>query len=198
MTDFAGRLNDQDADYAELAARASVGFARFRRDPDAGLYDVLDGPTGHDASIRPNQILAVSLTHSALEPEEQAAVVAECGRELLCGMGLRSLCPGEHHYRPVYSGDVPARDSAYHQGPVWGWLLGHYVLAEYRVSGDRCLARERLEALRDHLFDAGLGTVSELFDAAEPHRPRGAPAQAWSVACTLQAWWQVQGSVDST
>ena len=196
MTDFAGRLHDQEADYAELAARVSVGFARYRRDPDAGLYDVLDGPTGHDASIRPNQILAVSLTHSALEPEEQAAVVAECGRELLCGMGLRSLAPGEQDYRAVYSGDVPARDSAYHQGPVWGWLLGHYVLAEYRVSGDRCLARARLEALRDHLFDAGLGTVSEIFDAAEPHRPRGAPAQAWSVACTLQAWWQVQGSVD--
>jgi predicted glycogen debranching enzyme len=195
MTDFAGRLHDQQTDYAQLAARVSVGFARYRRDPDAGLYDVLDGPGGDDASIRPNQILAVSLTHSALEPDEQAAVVAECGRELLCGTGLRSLASGRRDYRAVYSGDVLARDSAYHQGPVWGWLLGHYVMAEYRVSGDPCLARQRLEALRDHLFDAGLGTVSEIFDATEPHRPRGAPAQAWSVACTLQAWWQVQGPV---
>lgn len=195
MTDFAGRLNDPEADYAELAARVSVGFARYRRDVDAGLFDVLDGPAGHDASIRPNQILAVSLTHSALEPEEQAAVVAECGRELLCGMGLRSLAPGARDYRATYSGGVPARDSAYHQGPVWGWLLGHYVMAEYRVSGDRCLATQRLEALRDHLFDAGLGTVSEIFDAAAPHRPRGAPAQAWSVACTLQAWRVVQDTL---
>ena len=195
MTDFAGRLNDPEADYAELAARVSVGFARYRRDVDAGLFDVLDGPAGHDASIRPNQILAVSLTHSALEPEEQAAVVAECGRELLCGMGLRSLAPGERDYRATYSGGVLARDSAYHQGPVWGWLLGHYVMAEYRVSGDRCLATQRLEALRDHLFDAGLGTVSEIFDAAAPHRPRGAPAQAWSVACTLQAWRVVQDTL---
>jgi len=130
---------------------------------------------------------------SALEPEEQAAVVAECGHELLCSPGLRSLAPGERDYRAVYSGDASARDSAYHQGPVWGWLLGHYVIAEYRVTADRCLARQRLEAVRDHLFEAGLGTVSELFDAAPPHRARAAPAQAWSVACTLQAWWQVQG-----
>lgn len=196
MTDFAGRLNDQGADYAELAARVSVGFAAYRRDADAGLYDVLDGPSGHDASIRPNQILAVSLAHSPLEPDEQAAVVAECGRELLCSTGLRSLAPGERDYRAVYSGDAVARDGAYHQGPVWGWLLGHYVMAEYRVSADRRLARRRLEALRDHLSDAGLGTVSEIFDGATPHRPRGAPAQAWSVACTLQAWWQSQGPDD--
>ncbi len=193
MTEFAGRLDERQDDYAELAARVSVGFARYRREEGAGLYDVLDGPSGHDASVRPNQILAVSLAHSALEPEEQAAVVAECGRELLCSFGLRSLAPGERDYRGVYSGDALARDSAYHQGPAWGWLLGHYVMAEYRVSADRCLARCRLEAVRDHLFDAGLGTVSEIFDGAAPHRARGAPAQAWSVACTLQAWWQVQG-----
>jgi 4-alpha-glucanotransferase len=193
MTEFAGRLDGQQDDYAELAARVSVGFARYRRDEDAGLYDVLDGPSGHDASIRPNQILAVSLAHSALEPEEQAAVVAECGRELLCSNGLRSLAAGERDYRAVYRGDVAARDSAYHQGPVWGWLLGHYVMAEYRVSADRCLAGRRLEAVREHLFDAGLGTMSEIFDAAAPHRARGAPAQAWSVACILQAWWQLQG-----
>jgi len=192
MTEFAVRLQEPQDEYAELAARVSVGFARYRRDDDAGLYDVLDGPGGHDASIRPNQILAVSLTHSPLEPEEQAAVVAECGRELLCGPGLRSLAPGDCAYRAAYVGDAAARDSAYHQGPVWGWLLGHYVMAEYSVSGDPCLARQRLEAVRDHLFDAGLGTVSELFDAGAPHRARGAPAQAWSVACTLQAWWQTQ------
>jgi 4-alpha-glucanotransferase len=192
MTDFAARLNDPDAPYAELAARASVGFARYRREDDAGLFDVLDGPAGADASVRPNQILAVSLAHSPLEPAEQAAVVAECGRELLCGTGLRSLAPGEDGYCAVYSGGVSARDGAYHQGPAWAWLLGHYVMAEYRVSADPGLAKRRLETLRDHLFDAGLGTVSEIFDAGQPHRPRGAPAQAWSVACTLQAWWRSQ------
>jgi len=192
MTEFAVCLEAPQDDYAQLAARVSVGFARYRRDDDVGLYDVLDGPGGHDASVRPNQILAVSLKHSPLEPEEQAAVVAECGRELLCGPGLRSLAAGEPGYRAEYSGDPVTRDSAYHQGPAWGWLLGHYVMAEYRVSGDAGLARCRLEAVRDHLFDAGLGTVSEIFDASPPHRARGAPAQAWSVACTLQAWWQSQ------
>ncbi len=192
MTEFAARMNDAASDYAELAALVSVGFARYKRDTDVGLFDVLDGPAGHDARIRPNQILAVSLAHSPLEPEEQAAVVAECGRELLCSTGLRSLAPGESEYRPVYRGDVRARDGAYHQGPVWGWLLGHYVLAEYRVGGDHLLAARRLEAMREHLCDAGLGTVSELFDAVPPHRPRGAPSQAWSVACTLQAWWRLR------
>jgi 4-alpha-glucanotransferase len=111
---------------------------------------------------------------------------------LLCTTGLRSLAAGDPAYRPRYGGDPWTRDGAYHQGPVWGWLLGHYVMAEYRVTGDRLLAARRLEALRGHLLDAGLGTVSELFDGAAPHQPRGAPAQAWSVACTLQGWWQTQ------
>nr|HMQ13759.1 amylo-alpha-1,6-glucosidase [Candidatus Competibacter phosphatis] len=80
----------------------------------------------------------------------------------------------------------------YHQGPVWGWLLGHYALAEYRVHGDAAAAQAWLEPVRDHLFDAGLGTVSEIFDGAPPHHPRGAPAQAWSVACVLEAWQRLE------
>ena len=84
------------------------------------------------------------------------------------------------------------RDSAYHQGPVWAFLLGHYALAEFRVTGDCVAAQARLEPLRDHLFDAGLGTLSEIFDGTAPFTPRGAPSQAWSVACTLEAWWRLE------
>jgi glycogen debranching enzyme len=84
------------------------------------------------------------------------------------------------------------RDGSYHQGPVWAWLLGHFALAEYRVSGDAALAHARLEPIREHLGDAGLGTVSEIFDGAAPHTPRGAPVQAWSVACTLESWWRLE------
>ena len=149
---------------------------------------MLDGPTGNDASTRPNQIFAVSLAHSPLAPEQQAAVVAVCARELLTSHGLRSLSPLHPEYRPQYRGGVWERDASYHQGTVWPWLLGHYAIAEYRVTGNAALAISRLEPLADHLRDAGLGTISEIFDAAAPHHPRGAPSQAWSVACVLNAW----------
>ncbi|MCP5134072.1 MAG: hypothetical protein H6976_10865 [Gammaproteobacteria bacterium] len=88
--------------------------------------------------------------------------------------------------------DVRERDSGYHQGPVWGWLLGHFALAAYRVNSDAAAAQAWLEPIRDHLSDAGLGTVSEIFDGAPPHHPRGAPAQAWSVACVLEAWLRLE------
>ncbi len=100
--------------------------------------------------------------------------------------------PADPDYRPHYRGGVWERDGAYHQGPVWAWLLGHFALAEYRVRGDLALALARLEPIRDHLHDAGLGTVSEIFDGAAPHTPRGAPVQAWSVACVLESWWRLE------
>lgn len=194
MAAFARIVGDDPAPYQALAERAAASFRRFQRPDGQGLYDLIDGPEGDDASIRPNQILAVSLRHSPLTPEQQRRVVAECGRELLTSHGLRSLSPSHPDYRPHYLGDVWSRDGSYHQGPVWGWLLGHYALAEYRVSDDAQLALSRLEPMADHLKDAALGTVSEIFDGAQPHRPRGAPAQAWSVACTLDAWWRLHSA----
>ncbi|MFO1420347.1 MAG: amylo-alpha-1,6-glucosidase [Candidatus Competibacteraceae bacterium] len=115
-----------------------------------------------------------------------------CGRELLTSYGLRSLAPRHAEFRPYYVGDVRERDGGYHQGPVWAWLLGHYALADYRVHGRAEAAQAWLEPIRDHLADAGLGTVSEIFDGAPPHDPRGAPAQAWSVACVLEAWQRLE------
>ena len=85
-------------------------------------------------------------------------------------------------------------DGSYHQGPVWPWLLGHYALAESRVHGDADRAQQRMHALRDHLLDAGMGTVSEILDGAAPHMPRGCPSQAWSVACLLEAWQSLERS----
>ena len=112
--------------------------------------------------------------------------------ELEAANGLRSLAPAHRDYRGLYRGGVWERDGAYHQGPVWAWLLGHYALAEFRVHGDVARARARLAPLADHLADAGLGTVSEIFDGDPPHLPRGCPAQAWSVACTLESWWRLE------
>jgi 4-alpha-glucanotransferase len=191
LEEWAEALGLTDRPYGELAARARQGCQRFVR-PAGGLFDVLDGPDGADPTVRPNQIFAVSLPHSAFARDIRARVVAECGRELLTSYGLRSLASGHPAYRPHYRGGIWERDGAYHQGTVWAWLLGHYALAEYRVHGERVAAQERLAPIADHLLDGGLGTVSEIFDAAAPHEPRGAPAQAWSVACILDAWLRLE------
>ena len=188
MAEFAGMINKPAGKYQKLAAKAKIGFQRFVRSDGSGLADVLDGPDGDDHTLRPNQIFAVSLPASALDLDAQRDVVRVCGQELLTSYGLRSLSASHPEFKPHYQGDVWQRDTSYHQGTVWTFLLGHYVLAEYRVTGDVTQAQARLEPMRDHLFDAALGTVSEIFDGAPPHTPRGAPAQAWSVACILEAW----------
>ncbi|ABA58294.1 Glycogen debranching enzyme [Nitrosococcus oceani ATCC 19707] len=196
LASLAEALGQSDLPYRDLARKTQRGFQRFIRPEGEGLFDVIDGPEGADRAVRPNQILAVSLPHSPLDATAQAGIVRQCGRELLCSYGLRSLSPAHPAYQPHYQGDVWARDGAYHQGTVWAWLLGHYALAHYRVHGDGAAAQNLLAPVGDHLLDAGLGTVSEIFDGAPPHRPRGAPAQAWSVACVLQAWWQLEQTKD--
>jgi 4-alpha-glucanotransferase len=192
MAGFARRLKLPAERYRELAAKAREGFSRFVRQDGDGLNDVIDGPWGDDVTLRPNQIFAVSLPHSPLDAQLQRRVVEVVGRELLTSYGLRSLNPGHADYRPQYRGGVWERDGSYHQGPVWAFLLGHYALAEHRTFGDAAAAQARLDPLRDHLLDAGLGTVSEILDGASAHTPRGAPSQAWSVACTLEAWWKLE------
>lgn len=192
MADFALRLGRSEQPYRDIASAVGDSFKRFKRVDGQGLYDLLDGPTGDDASIRPNQILAVSLPHTALDQATCRDVVQVCGRELLCSYGLRSLSPHDKAFRGHYRGGVADRDGAYHQGTVWAWLLGHYALAEYRVDGDAQAAQQRLAPLADHLWDAGLGSISEIFDGDPPHTAAGTPAQAWSVACTLDAWWRLE------
>ena len=191
MAGFAESLGVAADDYRMLAERAKAGFARFVNPENRGLYDVIDA-SGNDASVRPNQIFAVSLPHSPLSASEQRDVLSVVARELLTSYGLRSLAPSHPAFSMQYDGGVWQRDASYHQGPVWAWLLGHYALAEHRVHGDAARAQRRLLPLRDHLSDAGLGTISEIFDGSPPHVARGAPSQAWSVACTLEAWWRLE------
>jgi 4-alpha-glucanotransferase len=178
--------------YQGMAERARNGFQRFVRPDGAGLFDVIDGPGGDDATTRPNQILAVSLPASPIDADIQRRILDCCGPTLLTSCGLRSLAPGEPGYRGRYGGGVVDRDGSYHQGPVWGWLLGPWALAHYRVHGDAATAQQWLEPIADHLRDAALGQVSEIFDGDAPYHPRGAPAQAWSVACILEAWWRLE------
>jgi len=188
MSGLAQRLGIDAAPWAASAQRVRAGMQRFW-DPSRGyLLDVLDGPAGDDASLRPNQLFAVSLPASAFGADARRAVVDACQRSLATSHGLRSLAPGHPDYRPRYGGDALARDGAYHQGTVWGWLLGPFALAHHRVHGDARQALSFLEPLADHLQAHGVGSIAEIFDGDAPHAPRGCIAQAWSVAETLRAW----------
>jgi predicted glycogen debranching enzyme len=193
MADIAQKIeNPADAqEYSALADLAQRSFNElFWNEEAACLYDVvLDEQK--DASMRPNQILAVSLTHSMLSEVRARAVVKAVERDLFTPYGLRSLSPANSRYRGHYEGDSFARDSSYHQGPVWAWLLGPFVDAYFKVNGNRKKVQDQvrtwLQVFSSHLTEAGLGHVSEIFDGDSPHRPRGCFAQAWSVAEILRA-----------
>ncbi len=193
MADFAARLGQPATDYQRWAGETRASFARFWNPARQCCFDVIDGPRGNDGSLRPNQIFAVALEHSPLSHAQQLMIVNECERALLTPFGLRTLAASEPQYHPRYEGGPAQRDAAYHQGAVWGWLLGPFVIAHYRVHGDQARARALLEGMFANLRSGAVGSLSEIFDAEPPHTPRGCPAQAWTVAETLRAWAFTQG-----
>ncbi len=153
------------------------------------LADVVAGDR-RDTTVRPNQLIALALPFPLLPAGKERSVLEVVEKKLLTPVGLRSLAPGEPGYRPVYAGEGRARDGAYHQGTVWAWLLGPYATALARIRGTagRSRAREIFEGLASHLTEGCVGSLSEIFDAEPPHAPRGAFAQAWSVAEVLRGW----------
>jgi predicted glycogen debranching enzyme len=192
VEEFGRELQDSAfADYcAGIANRLQANFEPvFWNDEDQCLFDVVS-EAGDDASVRPNQVIAVSLRHNLLSRRKTLAVLDTAERELLTRFGLRTLAPSHPQYRHHYEGDVWGRDSAYHQGTVWPWLAGPFFFAKIRNSDDRSQALAQTQAWLDrfssHLEVAGLGQISEIFDADEPHHPRGCIAQAWSVAELLR------------
>jgi glycogen debranching enzyme len=190
LAGFLGARDDRAAgDYAAQAERTRQSFlARFFRPDCRHLADVVDGPAGDDWTLRPNQIFAVALPFPLLEGAAAEPVVEAVGQILLTDCGLRSLDPTDPAYQGAYTGGPGQRDGSYHQGPVWAWLLGPYAEAHYRVYGDRVAALALLQPIEHHLRDAGLGSVSEIFEGDPPHLPRGCIAQAWSVAEILRVW----------
>jgi predicted glycogen debranching enzyme len=180
-------------DLAEHARRARESFnRRFWYEEGGYLYDVVDGEHGDDTCCRPNQVLAIALPHPVLERDRWEPVMQVVRQRLLTPVGLRSLAPGERDYKPRYYGDLRARDAAYHQGTVWAWLIGPYIDAELKLPGaDRARLRELLAGFDQHLEEACVGQISEVFDAEEPFLPRGCVAQAWSVAEVLRCWLKV-------
>jgi predicted glycogen debranching enzyme len=188
MARFARSLRKSSSEYESMALRAREGFRRFWNAQAQYCFDVLDGPQGNDARLRPNQLLAVSLTKRLLSAEQCRAVVDACERELLTPRGLRSLSPHDPEYRGHYGGLPHDRDAAYHQGTVWGWLLGQFVLAHLQAYQDQARAAVFLEPAAQAILEFGLGTVGEIFDGDAPFAPRGCIAQAWSVGELLRAW----------
>ncbi|HEX9800625.1 MAG TPA: amylo-alpha-1,6-glucosidase, partial [Thermoanaerobaculia bacterium] len=177
-----------------LADAAAARFEElFWNEEAQALFDVVDGDA-RDASLRPNQLYALALPWPSLAPDKARAVLATVERELVTPLGLRSLAPEEAAYVGRYEGGPEARDAAYHQGTVWPFLVGIYVCAllRYRGAAGVAAAREAFAALAANLAEAGLGSVSEIADADSPHAPRGAIAQAWSVAELLRAWRAVE------
>jgi predicted glycogen debranching enzyme len=189
MGDWAGQLGEQTGPWREMAHQAEDSFHRRYWFGEGGyLYDVVDGEGGDDASLRPNQIFSLSLRFPILRAERWRPVVDVVSAKLLTPFGLRTLSRDHPDYKKTYAGDLRARDAAYHQGTVWPWLIGHYIDARLRVYPDKAEARRLLRGFADHLHDAGVGTISEIFDAEPPYRPRGCIAQAWSVAEVLRAY----------
>jgi predicted glycogen debranching enzyme len=188
--------SERSEHWADLLARGRAAFAeRFWNPARSCLFDVVDcdhKPDTNDATLRPNQILAIGgLPLTLLDGERARQVVDVVEQHLWTPLGLRSLGPGEPGYTPRYQGDVRGRDGSYHQGTVWPWLLGPFVEAWVRVRGATTEvkrdARERfLAPLLAHLDQAGLGHISEIADGDPPHTPRGCPFQAWSVGEALR------------
>ena len=192
MADFAGTFGDwgDEKKYLRLAEKAKKSFNKiFWNEAEQCLFDVVSGDE-KDASIRPNQIFAVSLTFSMLSIGRAQKIVEKVEKELLTPFGLRTLSPRDPRYCPVYAGSPLERDSAYHQGTVWAWLIGAFVDAYRKVypNGNKTEKRidEILSGFKAHLSHAGIGQISEIFDGDPPHKARGCPAQAWSVAEILR------------
>ncbi len=188
MKEFADGLESPGDDFQHSAQEAIKGFERFWNAPAGFCFDVLDGPEGNDASQRPNQIFAVSLPQSPFDEQRQRAIVDVVGRHLQATPGLRTLAPDDPQYKGTYTGNQAERDGAYHEGTVWGWLLGPFVKAHLRVHNDPAAAASFLAPVFHHLQAQGLGTVGEIYDADPPFTPRGCIAQAWTVGGILEAW----------
>ncbi len=190
MADWLLQAEDGTAAVALRRHADRVGEAfnrRFWNEATGCLFDVVDGEGGDDPAIRPNQLFAISLPHPVLDPARWESVLRVAHRDLLTPRGLRSLGPAHRDYKPKYTGDLRARDAAYHQGTVWGWLIGPFVDAWLKVHPrGRADARKFVTAMLAHLDEACIGSISEIFDADAPYCPRGCIAQAWSVAEVLR------------
>lgn len=174
----------------ERAAQVRQSFNhRFWYAEGGYLFDVVDGERGDDPACRPNQLLSFSLKYPVLDEDKWKSVLDVAIDRLLTPVGLRSLAPGHPDYKPTYDGDLRSRDAAYHQGTVWAWLIGPFIDAWLKLYPDqRQSARRFLDGFKEHLSEACVGSISEIFDAEGHYAPRGCISQAWSVAEVLRCY----------
>ncbi|MBI4447072.1 MAG: glycogen debranching enzyme family protein [Acidobacteria bacterium] len=176
----------------EAAEKVRRSFNRRFWNQETGyLFDIVDGELGDDPALRPNQLLAISLPYPVLDPAYWKSVVEVVAGELLTPVGLCTLSREHPDYKPKYDGDLRARDAAYHRGTVWPWLMGPFVDAWMKVHPEDQNVRRFLDGFVAHLGEAGIGSISEIFDAEPSFTPRGCIAQAWSVAEVLRSWIRV-------
>ena len=186
-SDWCARAQRPSQRYRQMARQARQSAADRFWNPDRGyLFDVVDSPDGDDASLRPNQVIALGLAYPLIDGEHARRALDQVTARLLTPYGLRTLSPDDPRYQPTYRGDQRARDGAYHMGTVWPWLLGPYLDAVKRLDADPRPIHAVLAPFSAHLREAGLGTVSEIFEPEPPFRPVGCIAQAWSVAELLR------------
>jgi predicted glycogen debranching enzyme len=192
MDGFAQLLGRNPSRYRELGSRARASFERFWNAGQNYPFDVLDGPDGNDASIRPNAVYAVALPFRPFERRREHAIVDRIAHELWTPMGLRSLAPSDPAYVGHYGGSPHDRDAAYHRGTAWPFLAGAFARAYANAYGDPSRARRFIEAFASRLDCYGVGTLAEIADGDPPHDARGCIAQAWSVGEVLRTWHALQ------
>jgi predicted glycogen debranching enzyme len=202
MSEFSQKAkNEHDSImFRERAEKVKNSFLEVFLNKEKGyLYDCIKGDY-KDPSFRPNQIFAMSLPYSLLDRDLSASILKMIEEKLLTPFGLRSLAPEDPKYAGHYRGDQLSRDGAYHQGTVWSWLLGPYITAKIRLEGEegRRSVMKLLNKFQVHLYEAGVGTVSEIFDGEAPHAPKGCIAQAWGVAEILRAYFEDLYSLDNS
>jgi glycogen debranching enzyme len=192
MEQIGNRIEEKESaqKWSNLAEKVWGSINRqFWYEEGGYLFDVINGDQ-KDSSLRPNQIFTMSLPFDSITPDRAERVVDLLEERLLTPFGLRTLDPRDNRYAPRYQGDERSRDAAYHQGTVWPWLMGPFLTAYQKVHGKsprvQAHLRAHLALLLTHLWESGLGTISEIFDGDMPHEPRGCIAQAWSVAEVLR------------
>jgi predicted glycogen debranching enzyme len=188
---------EQAVVYSDYASKILTSFKQqFANDTNGALYDVVnvEGKEEKDSSVRPNMLFALSLPFPLLSKQEGKSVLAIAEEELLTTKGVRSLTPYHPDHQVRYAGDVLSRDGSYHQGTVWGWLLGPYYDACLYVRGEKGKAQVQAHLTKalEHCYEAGIGTYSEIFDSGLPHKPNGCVSQAWSVSEILRIYKKLQ------
>jgi predicted glycogen debranching enzyme len=189
---------DKETQFKREADRVQQVFEKtFYNKETKCLYDCV-GDYVNDASIRPNQILALSLPFDLLSENTAKKILRVVESKLLTPYGLRSLDPENPYYKGYYYGNQWSRDASYHQGTVWAWLLGPYYTAKAKYGGKKGIEKHILKFCSEHLKQAGIGTVSEIFDGEHPHKPNGCIAQAWSVSELLRVYVEIVKGIKPT